>query len=97
MMPAKYFCQQNQEEQGLNLQVADTVINFELPWNPAKKNQRIGRIDRIGAEKPKLHVFNLLSYESIEMKIATGLFLKQNLFEGVLNENSLTDEVDLLL
>ncbi|QMU63173.1 MAG: helicase [Flavobacteriaceae bacterium] len=79
---------------GLNLQVADTVINFELPWNPAKKNQRIGRIDRIGQKKQKLHVFNLLSYDSIEMKIATGLFLKQNLFEGVLNEDSLTDEVD---
>jgi len=79
---------------GLNLQVADTVINFELPWNPAKKNQRIGRIDRIGQKKQKLHVFNLLSYNSIEMKIATGLLLKQNLFEGVLNSGSLTDEVD---
>ncbi len=79
---------------GLNLQVADTVINFELPWNPAKKNQRIGRIDRIGQQKQKLHVFNLLSYNSIEMKIATGLLLKQNLFEGVLNSGSLTDEVD---
>ncbi|MEW4923515.1 DEAD/DEAH box helicase [Algibacter sp. 2305UL17-15] len=79
---------------GLNLQVADTVINFELPWNPAKKNQRIGRIDRIGQKKQTLHVFNLLSYDSIEMKIATGLLLKQNLFEGVLNENNLIDEVD---
>lgn len=79
---------------GLNLQVADTVINFELPWNPAKKNQRIGRIDRIGQKKQKLHVFNLLSYNSIEMKIAAGLLLKQNLFEGVLNSESLTDEVD---
>ncbi len=79
---------------GLNLQVADTVINFELPWNPAKKNQRIGRIDRIGQKKQKLHVFNLLSYDSIEMKIAAGLLLKQNLFEGVLNSGSLTDEVD---
>ena len=79
---------------GLNLQVADTVINFELPWNPAKKNQRIGRIDRIGQKKQKLHVFNLLSYDSIEMKIATGLFLKQNLFEGVLNEDCLIDDVD---
>lgn len=79
---------------GLNLQVADTVINFELPWNPAKKNQRIGRIDRIGQKKQKLHVFNLLSYNSIEMKIAAGLLLKQNLFEGVLNSDSLTDEVD---
>ena len=79
---------------GLNLQFADTVINFELPWNPAKKNQRIGRIDRIGQEKKKLYVFNLISYESIEMKIAAGLLLKQNLFEGVLNSASLTDEVD---
>jgi superfamily II DNA/RNA helicase len=79
---------------GLNLQVADTVINFELPWNPAKKNQRIGRIDRIGQKKQKLHVFNLLSYNSIEMQIATGLLLKQNLFEGVLNATSMTDEVD---
>ena len=79
---------------GLNLQVADTVINFELPWNPAKKNQRIGRIDRIGQQNQKLYVFNLLSYNSIEMKIAAGLLLKQNLFEGVLNSGSSTDEVD---
>ena len=79
---------------GLNLQVADTVINFELPWNPAKKNQRIGRIDRIGQQKQKLHVFNLVSYDSIEMKISAGLFLKQNLFDGVLNSNCSTDEVD---
>lgn len=79
---------------GLNLQVADTVINFELPWNPAKKNQRIGRIDRIGQQKQKLYVFNLLSYNSIEIKIAAGLFLKQNLFESVLNSGSVTDEVD---
>lgn len=79
---------------GLNLQVADTVINFELPWNPAKKNQRIGRIDRIGQQKQKLHVFNLLSYDSIEMKIAAGISLKQNLFDGVLNDGNNTDEVD---
>ncbi|GAA3636960.1 DEAD/DEAH box helicase [Flavivirga jejuensis] len=79
---------------GLNLQIADTVINFELPWNPAKKNQRIGRIDRIGQQQQKLYVFNLLSYNSIEMKIAAGLLLKQNLFEGVLNSDNHTDEVD---
>jgi hypothetical protein len=48
----------------------------------------------IEQEKQKLHVFNLLSHNSIEMKIATGLLLKQNLFDGVLSENSLTDEVD---
>ena len=40
----KVFLSSESGGAGLNLQVADTVINFELPWNPAKKNQRIGRI-----------------------------------------------------
>ncbi|MEM7659486.1 MAG: DEAD/DEAH box helicase [Bacteroidota bacterium] len=79
---------------GLNLQAADTVINFELPWNPAKKNQRIGRIDRLGQTSEHLTVINLIMQNSIETKIATGLALKQNLFDGVLNEGSQLDVVD---
>ena len=79
---------------GLNLQAADTVINFELPWNPAKKNQRIGRIDRLGQQNDHLTVINLITKDSIEMRIASGLILKQNLFEGALNESSTLDEVD---
>ncbi len=79
---------------GLNLQVADTVINFELPWNPAKKNQRIGRIDRLGQKNEKLTVLNLITRGSIEMKIASGLVLKQNLFEGVLDPENEQDVVD---
>ncbi len=78
---------------GLNLQVADTVINFELPWNPAKKNQRIGRIDRLGQRNNQLTVINFITRDSIEVKIAAGLSLKQNLFDGVLNANGM-DEVD---
>jgi SNF2 family DNA or RNA helicase len=79
---------------GLNLQMADTVINFEIPWNPAKKNQRIGRIDRLGQKKNKLFVYNLLCFDSIEIRINTGLSLKQNLFDGVLSPTDETDEVD---
>ena len=79
---------------GLNLQVADTVINFELPWNPAKKNQRIGRIDRLGQQSKNLTVINFITRNSIEMNIASGLNLKQNLFEGVLNDSNLLDIVD---
>jgi len=79
---------------GLNLQVADTVINFELPWNPAKKNQRIGRIDRLGQKSDNLTVINFITKDSIEMKIASGLVLKQNLFDSLLSEGSDTDVVD---
>ncbi|OEU70504.1 MAG: hypothetical protein BA864_01575 [Desulfuromonadales bacterium C00003093] len=79
---------------GLNLQVADTVINFELPWNPAKKNQRIGRIDRLGQQSGHLTVINLITRNSIESRIAEGLLLKQDLFEGVLSPGSTLDAVD---
>jgi SNF2 family DNA or RNA helicase len=79
---------------GLNLQVADTVINFELPWNPAKKNQRIGRIDRIGQRSNKLTVLNFIAKDSIEFGIASGLGLKQNLFDSVLNSSEKNDQVD---
>ncbi len=79
---------------GLNLQVADTVINFELPWNPAKKNQRIGRIDRLGQKNDKLTVFNFITKGTIEERIAGGLLLKQNLFEGALVGSNSTDFVD---
>jgi len=75
---------------GLNLQVADTVINYEIPWNPAKKNQRIGRRQ----EKMKLNVFNLISLGSVEIDISTGLILKQNLFDGVLSTTNEIDAVD---
>ena len=79
---------------GLNLQFADTLINFELPWNPAKKNQRIGRIDRLGQKSGTLTILNLITQRSIEQQIAAGLLVKQNLFEGVLDSGSRTDYVD---
>lgn len=79
---------------GLNLQIADTIINFELPWNPAKKNQRIGRIDRIGQRNKNLTVYNFITQGSIEQRIATGLLVKQSLFDGVLGDNGKINEVD---
>jgi len=79
---------------GLNLQVADILINFELPWNPAKKNQRIGRIDRLGQKSNKLTIYNLITRDSIEQQIAAGLLVKQSLFEGVLDSSCKTNYVD---
>ena len=79
---------------GLNLQCADTVINFELPWNPAKKNQRVGRVHRLGQKSSNITVINLVAQNSIEARIAEGLVLKTSLFEAVLNEKNQNDEVD---
>ncbi len=68
---------------GLNLQAADCVINFELPWNPARLNQRIGRVSRIGQQSSCINVVNLIAKDSIEEKIYAGIQLKTDLFKGV--------------
>ena len=79
---------------GLNLQIADTLINFELPWNPAKKNQRTGRIDRLGQKSDVLTIYTFITRNSIEEQIASGLLIKQNLFDGVLGEKGSPANVD---
>ena len=68
---------------GLNLQAADCVINFELPWNPARLNQRIGRVSRIGQKSKCVNVVNLSAKHSIEERILSGIQLKTDLFKGV--------------
>ncbi|MFB3828447.1 MAG: DEAD/DEAH box helicase [Bryobacteraceae bacterium] len=67
---------------GLNLQSASAVINFEPPWNPARLEQRIGRVHRLGQARP-VHVVHLLTRESIEERVWETLKLKKSLFAGV--------------
>jgi len=52
--------------EGLNLQSANLLINFDLPWNPMKVEQRIGRIDRIGQKHDTIYVLNLCYIDSAE-------------------------------
>jgi superfamily II DNA or RNA helicase len=68
---------------GLNLQAADCVINFELPGNPARLHQRIGRVSRIGQKSKCVNVVNLIAKHSIEERILAGIQLKTDLFKGV--------------
>jgi hypothetical protein len=77
---------------GLNLQAADCVVNFELPWNPAKMNQRIGRVSRIGQASQCINVINLVAKNSIEERILAGIQLKTDLFKGVFDEGPDTVE-----
>jgi hypothetical protein len=75
---------------GLNLQAASAVINFEPPWNPARLEQRIGRVHRLGQSR-SVHVVHLLTRDSIEERVWETLRLKKSLFKGVFD--SPTDEV----
>jgi superfamily II DNA/RNA helicase len=66
---------------GLNLQVADTVVNLELPWNPAILEQRIARVHRMGQSRP-VCVVNMVTRGTIEEKVLRTLEAKQGLFAG---------------
>ena len=68
---------------GLNLQVAATIINIDLPWNPAVLEQRIGRIYRLGQQN-NIQVINLVAPHSIEESMVGKLRFKTSMFEGVL-------------
>jgi superfamily II DNA or RNA helicase len=76
---------------GLNLQAADTVINLEVPWNPAVLNQRVARVHRMGQHRP-VQCINLVTRGTIEERVLQTLQLKTSLFEGVFAGT--TDEVD---
>jgi SNF2 family DNA or RNA helicase len=75
---------------GLNLQAASAVVNFEPPWNPARLEQRIGRVHRLGQAHP-VHVVHLLTKDTIEERVWETLKLKKSLFAGVFD--SPTSEV----
>ena len=67
---------------GINLQAASAVINIEPPWNPARLEQRIARVHRMGQLKPVLAV-HLLTENSIEERVWETIRLKKALFEGL--------------
>jgi SNF2 family DNA or RNA helicase len=75
---------------GLNLQAADTVINLEVPWNPAVLEQRIARVHRMGQHRP-VQVFNLVTRDSIEERVLRAVRQKQSVFEGLFSGTS--DEI----
>jgi superfamily II DNA or RNA helicase len=79
---------------GLNLQCASVVINCDLPWNPAKLEQRIARAWRKHQTKP-VTVINLVSEKTIEQKMLETLAHKQALSDGVLDLKGNLQEIKL--
>ncbi|MFH1191593.1 MAG: DEAD/DEAH box helicase [Candidatus Omnitrophota bacterium] len=69
---------------GLNLQNASTVINLDLPWNPAVLEQRICRVHRIG-QKRCVRVINFITEGSIEQGMLSLLKFKRSMFSGILD------------
>ncbi|WP_376775398.1 DEAD/DEAH box helicase [Cohnella nanjingensis] len=71
--------------EGINLQFAHNIINFDLPWNPMRVEQRIGRVHRLG-QTEDVQIYNLCTYGTIEEHIVHLLHEKINMFEMVIGE-----------
>lgn len=68
--------------EGLNLQTCDLMINYDMPWNLMRVEQRIGRIDRIGG-RPEVSIRNYFYKDTVEEKIYTGIAEDFDWFEDV--------------
>jgi superfamily II DNA/RNA helicase len=89
------FITTNAGSVGLNLQAANTVINVDLPWNPAVLEQRIGRAHRMGQQRP-VQVYVLVTEETIEDNLLATLAAKRDLALAALDVDSEIETVDLV-
>jgi superfamily II DNA or RNA helicase len=90
----RFFLASNAGSTGLNLQAADTVINLDLPWNPAVLEQRIGRAHRIGQTRT-VQVFLLVTADTIEERLLDVLGAKSALALAALDLKSDVDFVEM--
>ena len=81
--------------EGINLQFCHVMINYDLPWNPMKIEQRIGRIDRIGQEKDVL-VFNFVLEKTIEERVRDILDHKLKMIADEFGDDKRRDVLSLL-
>jgi ERCC4-related helicase len=90
----RLFLSTNAGSTGLNLQAANTVINCDLPWNPAVLEQRIARAHRMGQKQP-VQAYLLVTEQTLEESLLGTLSSKMDLALAALDANSDVDEVSL--
>jgi SNF2 family DNA or RNA helicase len=73
--------------EGRNLQFCNIMVNYDLPWNPMRVEQRIGRIHRIG-QKREVYVFNMALEDTVEEYVLEKLYHKIDLFQQTVGELS---------
>ncbi len=69
--------------EGLNFQFCGAIVNYEMPWNPMRVEQRIGRIDRLGQQHPIVRIVNLHYSETVETDVYMALRSRIGLFQSV--------------
>ncbi len=67
--------------EGVDLQFCETIVNYDLPWNPMRVEQRIGRIDRIGQKSDVIHIFNIFCSGTVEDRVLSRLYERIDIFK----------------
>lgn len=70
--------------EGVDLQFCRVLVNYDLPWNPMRVEQRIGRLDRLGQTADSILILNLCYEDTIDERILVRLYERLNLFERAL-------------
>ena len=74
--------------EGLDYQFCDTMINYDLPWNPMRIEQRIGRIDRRGQKSDTVKIYNMIIEDTIDAAIYDRCLSKIGVFEASIGDCS---------
>lgn len=69
--------------EGLNFQFCGALVNFDTPWNPMRVEQRIGRVDRLGQQYPRIAIVNLMYEDTVETDVYRALRTRIQLFTSV--------------
>lgn len=72
--------------EGLDYQFCSRMVNFDIPWNPMKIEQRIGRIDRYGQKAPKVKIYNFITSDTVEEKIFYRCFDRLGVFSNTIGD-----------
>ena len=72
--------------EGLDFQFCHIIINYDLPWNPMRVEQRIGRVDRLGQESARILIFNFTLTDTIEDRVLARLYRRLGVFERTLGD-----------
>lgn len=70
--------------EGIDLQFSSLLVNYDLPWNPMRIEQRIGRIDRIGQRAEKIIILNIFQKDTLDERVYVRLFDRLKIFENAL-------------
>ena len=72
--------------EGLDMQFCNSMVNYDLPWNPMVVEQRIGRIDRFGQKSPTVNIYNIIVSDSIQEDIYIRLLDRIGIFRGTIGD-----------